>query len=349
MLVRFVSALVVMMPFAAVPAIAASFDCSKAATPFEHAICDSPELSAADERLARTYETAIGGLSTGALNQLRADQRNWLTYARRTCTRDAEPLSQGRYDDRGTSCLVEVFTNRARMLETSRMIDGLRFYPLGIYSAFPDPNEVDDPDSYWPVAQHEMSFVQIDAEESFAQTFNETVRVGAERMSERSGPDAEDADLDDDQSSDSSNAISVKEIAGEARITLSVSTYWYGHGAAHGNYTLSNLHYLRNEGRMMEASDLFVGKGWEKEMLRLAVAALEAEHGDNLMLDDPSYVADVVIDPTRWDLSDPYGLVIQFQPYEVSAYAYGAPTARISWDDLSDYFAETADTVRYGY
>ena len=41
-----------MLALAAAPASAASFDCSKAATPFEHAICDIPVLSAADDLLA---------------------------------------------------------------------------------------------------------------------------------------------------------------------------------------------------------------------------------------------------------------------------------------------------------
>jgi hypothetical protein len=99
----------------------------------------------------------------------------------------------------------------------------------------------------------------------------------------------------------------------------------------------------------MTASDMFAGKGWQKALLDLSVSALEDEHGDMLMLDDPSYLADIVIDPTRWKLSDAYGLIIQFQPYEVAAYAYGAPTARVSWDALEDYLAESADKIRYGW
>src|SRR5690606_17711940 len=59
------------------PVNAASFDCAKATTPFEKAICGDAELSKADERLARTYQTAIGGLSEAALSAMRADQRAW--------------------------------------------------------------------------------------------------------------------------------------------------------------------------------------------------------------------------------------------------------------------------------
>lgn len=37
---------------------AASFDCSKAGTPIEKAICSYPELSALDEQLASVYRVA---------------------------------------------------------------------------------------------------------------------------------------------------------------------------------------------------------------------------------------------------------------------------------------------------
>jgi len=40
---------------------AASFDCSKASTPTEHAICDNPQLSMLDEQTAGLYYTLISG------------------------------------------------------------------------------------------------------------------------------------------------------------------------------------------------------------------------------------------------------------------------------------------------
>lgn len=330
------------------PAVAASFDCAKAATPFEMAICGDPDLSRADERLAKTYATAIGGLSEIALSEMRAGQREWLGYAQRACTDNAEPLTTGRYDERGVSCLTGLFNSRSRVLETSRMIDGVRFYPSTQFAALPDPNEAANPDSNWSVAQHELAIVQIDADEGFAHAFNDLVRAEGDAISGVFAAQGGAERIEDDTSSDSENTITVDEIAGSNRIALLVSTYWYGHGAAHGNYTISYLNYLREQGRFLEARDIFAGKGWQRALLTLAVEAAQAEHGDNLMLDDTSYIAEAVIDPRRWDLSDPYGLVIQFQPYEISAYAYGAPTARVSWDALAPYLAENADQIRYG-
>ena len=323
--------------FATLPAAAASFDCAKAATPFEKAICDSPILSAADDRLDKTYQTAIGGLSEEALALVRGDQRSWLDFARRACAPEAKPMTSGTYNETRTQCLIGLFDNRSDALEMSRMINGLRFYPRGEFAALPDP-DAEGPDATWGVAQHVVSYVQLDSTAPSAKTFNDYV---AEQAVAISGEDAAE-----DGSSDTSNSIAVKA-ASETRVTLDVTTYWYGHGAAHGDWSVSYLHYLVDEGRALVAGDIFAGKRWKGALLDLAVEALKAEHGDELMLEDNQYIADSVADPTRWDLSDPYGMIIQFQPYEVSYYAYGAPTARIPWVKLQPYLSETADAYRY--
>jgi uncharacterized protein YecT (DUF1311 family) len=324
-----------------VPSLAASFDCTRASTPFEHAICDNPELSTADERLSRSYATANGGLTEAAAETMRVDQREWLNYAQRACAAEAAPMRSGEYDDTGVSCLVDLFKTRSRVLESSRMMDGLRFYPISSYDALPDPEA--EADSAWATATHELDTVQLDEELGFANAFNDLVRGEGEAM--QGGAET----VVNDAGSDSSNSIRVKEVAGEGRITLEANTYWYGHGAAHGNYTITYLHFLTGEERFMEPGDLFTGKKWRQALLDLAVEALQEEHGEMLMLDGTEYIEEPVADPRRWDLSNPYGLVIQFEPYEVSAYAYGAPTATVSWEDLAPYLAEGADSVRYGF
>lgn len=328
---------------------AASFDCANAATPFEKAICGDEALSKADERLAKTYATAIGGLSEFALGQMRSSQREWLNYAQRACTRDAIAMTSGTYDEWGLRCLRDIFGSRSRVLETSRMIEGERYYPVARFAAQQDPDEADNPDSNWPVAQHELSMVQIDSDAEYARIFNRLVLEEGEKISTPFAAQGGPETMAEDTSSDTSNSIRVERVAGRNLISLEVNTYWYGHGAAHGNYSISYLHFLKEQARLLEAGDLFAGKGWQRALLELVVAAAEEEHGDNLMLEDTTYIAESVIDPGRWDLSDPYGLVIQFQPYEISAYAYGAPTTRVSWEALEPYLTENADRIRRGY
>lgn len=60
---------------------AASFDCAKAATPTEHAICDNPQLSSLDDQTAGMYYTMIsnGSLSPAKVSQVKAAQASFLT------------------------------------------------------------------------------------------------------------------------------------------------------------------------------------------------------------------------------------------------------------------------------
>lgn len=328
---------------------AASFDCGKATTPFEKAICTHPDLSTADELLAKAFATATGGLTKEAVTAMRADQRNWLDYAQRACTDDAQPLTRGSYDDDGAQCLVEKFNARSTALELSRMLGGHRFYLKSVYNALPDPNEAGNPDSYFKVASHELVLPLLDGDDPLAEGFNAFVLGQGDDLSplmEVAGG-GEIGQLDD--TSDGDVKLSVKEVAGDTRITLEAGTYWYGHGAAHGNWGVSYLHYYVPEERAVEAGDIFAGDDWQTVLRDAAWAELQAEHGEWLQVEKPEDIAEVVVDPARWDLGNAYGLIVQFQPYEVSAYAYGAPTITIPWDKLADIAAPNQDAVRYGF
>ena len=53
----------VLLLLASGAAHAASFDCSKAKTPQEKAICGSPELSVADEQMAAAYKALLAAMT----------------------------------------------------------------------------------------------------------------------------------------------------------------------------------------------------------------------------------------------------------------------------------------------
>jgi len=59
-------------------AAAPSFDCAKAGTATEHAICASSALSELDVALAAAYRAARAGASQAARDRVRADQIAWL-------------------------------------------------------------------------------------------------------------------------------------------------------------------------------------------------------------------------------------------------------------------------------
>jgi uncharacterized protein len=66
-------AIVAAIAFAPLAASAASFDCAKASTLIENAVCTNPELSRKDETLARLYQSALKQNPS-----IRSDQVNWL-------------------------------------------------------------------------------------------------------------------------------------------------------------------------------------------------------------------------------------------------------------------------------
>lgn len=310
---------------------AASFDCGKASTPFEQAICNNPDLSAADEQLSVAYQTAIGGLTKSALAEVQASQRNWLEFAQKSCTDDAQ-LPKVDYSADQVGCLKSTFDSRMRRLEQSRMWNGLRLYPVDSYDVVPDPTA--EPDAWNKVAMREISVPHIDGGSAEAAAFN---RFMAE-IGPKTGGEM-------DVSSDVQRFATVSDV-GSALIGVEISDYWYGHGAAHGNYSIGHANFLRSEGRALLASDVFATDGWEAVLGDLAVAELQRTVEGGIWDESTDDAKAAAADPGRWTLTA-RGLQIQYQPYEVTAYAYGAPVVTIPWGPLSDYLAAGAIELTY--
>lgn len=341
MLVRFVLVLVLVVLPAGVPAAnAASFDCARASSSFERAICDYPELSRQDEILAKAYATALGGLSKAATAVVQKGQREWLGFTERACTDDAQPQQQD-YDQDDVSCLEQLFLTRIRWLEQSRMRSGRRIYQVDRYLVMPDPDATEE--SWNKVATKGFSSPRIDGTDAEARAFNAVMDELTAEFGYFSGQSGADVDPETDAGSDAQVQTTVDSVTGQ-RISLVVNDWWYGHGAAHGNYAITFAHFLTGENRMLRASDIFRGNVWQQTLADLAVTELNRTIEGGIWEESEQTVAEAVADPQRWNFSDA-GLVLQFQPYEVTAYAYGAPTVTIPWDSLREYLAEGADAI----
>src|ERR1035441_9145383 len=75
----------ILLVFASGIAHAASFDCAKAKTPQEKAICASSSLSAADEQMAAAYRAVLAAAPSEMREEVRTDQRNWLRFIALRC------------------------------------------------------------------------------------------------------------------------------------------------------------------------------------------------------------------------------------------------------------------------
>lgn len=78
-------ALLAALPLAGLPATAhaASFDCAKARTGVEKAVCADPQLSEYDERIAAAYKRQLEEWNGAIRDYVRNDQRHWLAEIRR--------------------------------------------------------------------------------------------------------------------------------------------------------------------------------------------------------------------------------------------------------------------------
>jgi uncharacterized protein len=111
MRLRFITtAAAAILPFAlsAGASQAASFDCARAATPTEHAICDNPQLSSLDDQTAGLYYTLISGgapQATASVAQVKQDQAAFLTK-RNQCGANY-------------NCLIDAYTSQIMYLKAS--------------------------------------------------------------------------------------------------------------------------------------------------------------------------------------------------------------------------------------
>jgi uncharacterized protein len=111
-----------------------SFDCAKAATPVEHAICESPSVAAIDADMAASYAEALR--RSADPDSLRREQRDWAAQRGPACgiTAGADD-DVADVSDESLSCLTDLYQARfaeladsARQLanaDPARMLSGL--------------------------------------------------------------------------------------------------------------------------------------------------------------------------------------------------------------------------------
>ncbi len=121
--------------FAADPAIAnrpapnASFDCAKAQSPLEKAICSNIRLGHADIVLSRVYSGVVKNLKPAEQSTLIRNQREWLDHVSTRCRPSRPPFS-----DKSLNCIRNEF--EIRFTDLDGCLDG----EGGVDSCLWDPN-----------------------------------------------------------------------------------------------------------------------------------------------------------------------------------------------------------------
>lgn len=334
--INLVSLIALLFVSSAVSANAASFDCTKTQTIFEFAICQNDELSLLDEKMASSFKAARSKVSNSASQEILAGQRQWHDYAQKVCIQDMV-YPEADYGDEGIFCLQATFRNRIDILNKVGAKRGLVFYSRDQYRAL----YTDEPDEWSRVADHVVIVPQLDGGRETA-AFNAYMSEVFGLLDDDFSPQ-EQSDMDLVSSTQFEGDVHAGKVTAE-RISVEVNYYMYGHGAAHGNYAVNYAHFLRAEGRALELRDIFVGTEWAQKIRPLILSSLNEQLGEGAVWEDLDDLENSILDPSNWALNTER-FSVQFQPYEVSAYAAGAPVAYVSWETLEPYFSPGAKEI----
>ena len=303
---------------------APSFDCAKASTVVERTICKEAGLSAMDRKLTATYAAKLALISEPGRKAFRDGQRQWIGYVGVLC--DTTKLPKASEPQAPKDCIKEKYDERQKQLDGAlSTIGGIRFLRTDVFKAVKS-NPADQTEWAPPFGTLEVSVLQIDAPKTRAeQLFNAAFDTLAKKEARAFTDGSEDRKLRYDTITVTGTMISVR-----------TSVYYYGHGAAHGMYGDSMVHWLRGDGRELKATDVFTGK-W-KSFLRERCFRDVKQYG---FVETVKDLNDSPQDPKRWIFTKE-GLTVVFNPYEVASYAEGTREVKIPWNTLKPYLSKTA-------
>jgi uncharacterized protein len=316
---------------------AASFDCAKARTPQEKAICGSAELSKADDGMAAAYRRAFDATPAEMRDAVRGDQREWLGLLPKYC-----PAAQPDRDQTLEQCLLLQY--RSRIKELQGLVQhrgGVTFVRRTVVRTV-----LEDAGPAW---QAMPGYATLSASWPVAvsstpewQAWNTAVLDAAHQILKN---DENTATTDWVVEEGEDNAVGVTLGAVGPRLVSAhvEGTWWRG---AHPSENYIELNWLLKEKRPLKADDMFhAGSGWQKFLYDRCDKALhkqlDTETGQNYQnWLEPGKVAsalqDVVNAPENWSI-DAGGLSIVFPEYAVAPRAMHPGPVKISWHDLKAF------------
>jgi uncharacterized protein len=328
----------------ALPALAASFNCSNASTPQEKAICADPSLSKLDDEMGAAYKAQRAQVSPAGAAEVQQDQRDWLVWLRQVCP---EPKEQR---PPVADCLKTKYAERLEMLQNGlQRSGGMTFFPRLKVMVVPDqgPPLPNTSDPGFGVGT--FSWPEIDRPTPRQAAWNAAVRQEAVAVAAagRESGSTPPADFEPATviSADTLVVYSLKA-ANERLISVTLENASYGYGAAHPNEFVIAFHWWLQPGRALKADDVFApGSGWEAFLTQRCDQILNTgEHKDNLY-DEQTVrraIADSVTQVSNW-IVDAQKFEIDFPEYSVAPRFAGSLSVELTWDELKPYLATAFD------
>ena len=314
------------------PGFAASFNCAKASTPQEKAICASPDLSAADDRMAAAYRAILHNLPPSFQDEVRADQRLWIRRLGTECP--ANNPEQRQYLE---TCILGREIARSDALK-HRLYkqDGISFAWHAVFREAPGDPHAEDPgdrpgslEASWPKALSDLP-----AWAAWNKGIAEKVRLIA-GLPSPTAPSGQSKTWEPEPGMDGSVSTSLNFVNSRL-VTATIMGFWDGHGA-HPNHDSIEFNWLLGERRVLQPEDIFRADSQWADVLFSATDQYLRKSVDGYDPDDAAKTLHKMTrDPEGWRI-DAKGLSLVFQPYAVACYACTPEPFRMSWEQLRPF------------
>ncbi|MBL8894800.1 MAG: DUF1311 domain-containing protein [Rhizobiales bacterium] len=292
---------------------AVAFDCNKASTKIERAICADPALKAADDAMSAAYSGLKHSLQGNEASMLQLAQKRWLSIRHDRC---ASETGQDL-----TTCLLDFTKERRLLLEgapESGPGAGARIIPIFI--------------------QQEGGAKRYDVDYTLLR-FADADTAGQKLFNRELDAIAKKAPLGQ-QNEDVMEGMQLSAIALAAlsyaspKVISSAITIWSFDGGAHGNGGLTNVNVDLIGGRNITFDALFDPADKEPLVVscRQQIKDQKTEKMDGEEFkpaDDPNYqdstIEEHVSDLSRWSFTSE-DAVVTFDAYAIGSYAEGSYT-----------------------
>jgi uncharacterized protein YecT (DUF1311 family) len=319
---------------------AAGFDCAKAKTAQEKAICASPDLSAADDQMADVYRADLAAVQSEWDGGIRENQLAWLHNRDASCpaTNSAGDLEL---------CLSNLYVLRIEALRHMILQSGgvtfvLRSLELAASDQPSSSDAGDDPDkpergylsASWPLASNGAPEWQA---------WNRAIEAATAGVAGQTIGDSGQTDFGKIVSPGINTDVAASlGIVSLNLITATIANDWDG-GGIHPNENSIQFNWLLKERRELKPEDIFHSKsGWDIFLQQQCDQYLHK----TLDYDGISYesfmqpgqmakaVHAIVTDPENWQI-DSKGITIIFQAYAIACHACTPEPLLITWEKMT--------------
>lgn len=313
-----------------------SFDCAKAISAGEHAICWDATLSSTDRRLNAAFRRLKTTETPASFLTVQTAQRAWLNYVTRRCRAGGPLLGDTGEQQTVTLCLTDQYTDRADQLESSGVLKAGALALESRMSLFTRsrPDTLESDIYPWMTGGREA--------DAFNAYVAKTLKLGQRRMDDKDlfpfGDDVADMKL-------SAQRTYHVQRFDDRIVSVQIQTFDYT-GGAHEVIGESSLNWDVKHARAFTLKDVFDdATPWRKFATDFCLRDLHDQFAAEQAPDpDRSAVESVVGDDANW-LWGTDGATVHFSVYTVASFSGGEFDVDIPYTELDTYLRPDAKAL----